>query len=361
MVTRVEAEQVISWSREALLLPAGGGAFDPAFLAALVRRTAAYLCPCSPRSIVRSVEEAMRGLTPDPKRLLSDAERAVERAMLAGDLLELSQVTTDDPAAKGTWVFAAPPAFVARPSHSVFLMGITPDEVSPLPPDLAARIAYEGPFRVLRSNLSEDLPQVLRELGLLELTHDAWFKAPRQEAAAAHMARFMRDLSALGPAGDVSGITLLDTALSPTYYRGRWIAPRDHSGHFIARRPQAYGAPLWGFAQFDNGRPLKFLDFPRRNDRWRGSDVAWHLQMALDQTSGAPQRYRVRREGSEIFLDFFSPVPQWAERRLAVIGQAAPRNRSLFSYQIAEAELPTEEKFLREHLWLAPASTSGDA
>lgn len=361
MVTRVDAADVTASSRQALLLPVAGDAMDPAFLAALVRRSAAYLCPCSSRSLVRSVEEALRGLTLDKEQVLSSAERAVERAMLAGDLLELSQVTTDDPAAKGTWVFAAPPAFVARPSGSVFLMGVVPDEASPLPMTLTVRVSYEGPFRILRPQPPEDLPQVMRELGLLELTHDAWFKAPRREPAAAHIARFTRDLAMLGPAGDVTGLTILDTASSPTYYRGRWTSLKNQSGNYVARRPQAYGADLWGIAQCEQGRLLKFLDFPRRNDRWRGSDIAWHLQMASDHNAGNPQRYRVRKEDGSTYLDFFSPIPQWAERRLAVLGQPAPRNSCLFSYQIAEAELPAEERFLQDYLWLAPADISGSA
>jgi hypothetical protein len=159
----------------------------------------------------------------------------------------------------------------------------------------------------------------------------------------------------------VPGLSILDTSQSPTYYRGRWSAAKEHSGIYISRRPQAYGADLWGVAEVAEGRLLKFLDLPRRTDRWRGSDIAWHLQMALDQTAATPQRYRVRRDASAVFLDFFSPIPQWAERRLAVIGEAAPRNRSLFSYKIAEAELPAEEQFLQDYLWLAPALTSGSA
>lgn len=361
MVIRVDIADVVASSREALLLSAAGDVFDPAYMAALVRRAAAYLCPCSSRSIIRSIEETLRGLTLEHERVVISAERAVERAMLAGDLLELSQVTTDDPAAKGTWVFAAPAAFVARPSGSVFLMGVVPDEASPLPPALAARVTYAGAFRILRPQGSEDIAQIVRELGLLELTHDSWFKAPRRETPDAHVDRFIRDLVRLGPAGDVSGLTILDTAMSPTYYRGRWTAPKGHSGSYVARRPQAYGADLWGVAQCEQGRLVKFLDFPRRNDRWRGSDIAWHLQMAFDRNVGAPQRYRVRKEDVATYLDFFSPIPQWAERRLAVIGQPAPRNRCLFSYQIAEAERPAEEQFLQDYLWLAPAESSGSA
>jgi len=54
-----------------------------------------------------------------------------------------------------------------------------------------------------------------------------------------------------------------------------------------------------------------------------------------------------------VCFDFFSPLPLWAERRLAIIGRPAERERCLFSYQIPQVEAATEEQFMQSRLWLA--------
>ena len=66
---------------------------------------------------MRAVIESLNHLAEDKEVLAEAVETAVEKATIAGDLLELGQVTTDDPEVKGSWIFAAPPAFVA-PQHT---------------------------------------------------------------------------------------------------------------------------------------------------------------------------------------------------------------------------------------------------
>jgi hypothetical protein len=358
MVVRIEAADVIDLIRRPLGLPKTFGLQDDAFISALVRRAASYLCPCTSRVLVRAIMEGLQGLADQPERLEERVEDAVDKALIAGDLLELAQVSFSSPAAKSTWLFAAPPAFVARPSGNAFLMGVALDEPTPLPASLASRVVYDGHYRLIPKQGDEDLPFVLRELGLLELGVRTWLREPKAEEAQIVTERYERELMNQGPAGEVAGLTILDTAAKPTFYRGRWTTPKKQSGFFVARRPQAYGADLWGFALLQNGALMKFLDFPRKHERWRGSDVAWHLQMALDHGAGNPQRYRVRRTGGVTILDFFSPLPSWAERRLAAIGRPAAREHCLFSYQFAESEIPTETAFLEANLWLAPAQAS---
>ena len=357
VVQQIEAAEVVSFSRRALALPGAAGVHDEAFLAALVRRAAGILCPCSDRTLFRGVLESLEHLADDTERLIADVETAVEKAMISGDLLELSQVTTDDPAAKGTWVFAAPPTFVVRPNGSVFLMGITPDEPSPLPPSLSARIVPHRHYRLIHPQPSENLPLILRELGVLELSEQSWLKLPKEETARNFRDRLERELRTQTASGSVADLLILDSARDPSYYRGRWLAPKRETGCFVARRPQAYGAPLWGFALLTEGALDKFLDFPFRRDRWRGSDFAWHLQMAIDSCRGVPQKYRRRLTAEGTCLDFFSPLPLWAERRLAIIGRPVERERCLFTYQIAEPELAAEEEFLQKRLWLSNDSS----
>jgi hypothetical protein len=355
VITEISAAEVLRSSREALGLQAlSADAIDDTLLAASLRRAAGILCPCSPSTLVTAVLESLQylfeGSDDDMEERITDT---VEALIIGGDLLELSHVTTDDPDAKGTWVFSAPPGFVARPGGNVFLVGIAPDEITPLPASLNTRVTSEGFARVLTPQPDENLPSILRDLGLVEISKSAWLKGPKVESATELHDSMLRRLEEQPPSGSAADISILDPTRAVDYYTGRWRAPSKESGDYIARRPQAYGAHLWGFAKLVDGIVVKFLDFPLPRTRWRGCDVAWHLQMAIDQHRGTPQLYLRRPVSTGACLDFFSPLPLWAQRRLAVLGRPAPREKCLISYSIPERELASEEMFLREHLWLA--------
>lgn len=359
MIAEVSKNEVLEVSRETLGLSAlSESVIDDAMLAALLRRAAGILCPCSPSTLVTAVLESLQYLTEDNATMAERVAASADGLIIGGDLLELNQVTIDDPTVKGTWVFAAPPSFVVRPGGSVFIIGIVPDEATPLPASLNERIAYEGFARVLTPQPSEDLPSILRDLGLLELSESVWLKAPKLESATELRDGMLRRLAGQPPSGAVADISILDPARNVDYYVGRWINPRKESGNYVGRRPQAFGAPLWGFASLTDGVVTRFLDFPLKGTRWRGCDVAWHLQMAIDRCRGTPQLYRRRPTPGGTCLDFFSPLPLWAQRRLAVLGRPAPREKCLFSYWIPERELVSEEAFLQERLWLAPRDKS---
>ena len=228
----------------------------------------------------------------------------------------------------------------------------------PLPPSLLSRIEYDGIGRVLNPRVSEDLSKVLGDLGLVEISETVWLRAPKLQSPADLQNDMLRQLAAQPPSGLIPDLTILDTSRNVDFYNGRWIAPKGQSGNFVARRPQAYGAPLWGFASLSNGHLLQFLDFPIRGTRLKAPDVAWHLQMAVDYIRNQPQHYRRRPTPEGICLDFFSPIPSWAQRRLDLIGRSAPRKHCLFSYWLPEHELAPQEAFLQDHLWLARVEDS---
>lgn len=354
MIAKISADEVLKISREMLGLSASpNGLFDDPMLAASLRRTAGILCPCSVSTLLGSVLECVQYLVEDSGDVAERVAAAVESLIIGGDLLELNQVTTDDPAVKGTWVFAAPPAFIVRPAGSIFLVGILPDELTPLPASLNARVLHEGYARVLTPQPSEDLPSVLRDLGLLEHSESMWLKAPKPESATELRDGLFRRLTAQPPSGAIDDISILDPARKVDYYLGRWTNPKKESGNYVARRPQAYGAPLWGVANLTDGVVTKFLDFPLKGGRWRGCDVAWHLQMAIDHCRGTPQLYRRVTIPDAVRLDFFSPLPLWAQRRLAFLGRPVLPEKCLISYAIPEREGAAEEAFLQERLWLA--------
>ena len=150
VIEAISREGLIATTRASLGLSASTSEIDDALLAALLRRAAGILCPCAPGTITTSVLEGLQYLFDDKQQLERRLAERIEQLLIVGDLLELNEVTTDDPSAKGTWVFAAPPSFVERPDGSVFLLGIVPDEATPLPPSLAQRVIHEGSLRMLK-------------------------------------------------------------------------------------------------------------------------------------------------------------------------------------------------------------------
>jgi hypothetical protein len=169
-----------------------------------------------------------------------------------------------------------------------------------------------------------------------------------------------RRLAAQPSSGAIGGLQILDSAQSVTYYRGRWTTPKRHSGNFIARRPQEFGVPFWCFVTLQDGVPQRFLDFPLKKTRWRGCDEAWHVQMALDHQLGHPQCYRRRATIDGTRLDFFSPLPLWAQRRLMIFGHAMPPEKCLMSYWLSFEEAKVEECFLQDRLWLSVVDGAND-
>ncbi len=352
VIEQITREGVLKATRESLGLSPSSAPADDSLLAALIRRAAGILCPCSPANLITFVLDGLRYITDDRSATEEELADLIDKLMVTGDLLELNQVTTDDPDVKSTWVFAAPPSFVVRPDGTFFLLGIVPDHITPLPVALSANVLHEGVLRVLIPETSQDVRGVLRELGWLELAAASWLKAPRPETAAELRDSMLRTLGEQPPSGPIADLMILDPSRDPRHYSRRRVKPTHQSGNFVARRPQAHGAPLWGYAALTDGMPTRFLDFPLTGTRWRGCDVAWHLQMAIDAGLGRPQIYRRRDVPGGTYLDFFSPLPLWAARRLTVLGQAASPENCLLTYWLASQDVAMEEDFLRQRLWL---------
>lgn len=354
-LTAIRREEVLTGCRRTLgLAPQDVNPVDNAFLAALVRHTAGFLCPCSAATLRSAALESLQHLT-DDEELVSKIDGTIEGLIVGGDLLELSQVTTDDPSVKGTWLFAAPPSYVLRPSGSIFLVGIVADRDTYLPQALMARIRYDGHTRAIMPDPNEDLRGELAELGLQQLSQENWLKSPKHQTASKLRESLEIKLRTQLRSGDIPSLQIIDPYQSVTYYRGRWISPKKQTGMFVGRRPQEFGSPIWCFVELESGEPKRFLDFPLPKARVRGCDAAWHLQMAIDHSNGTPQVYRVRARDGNAYLDFYSPLPLWVERRLMIFGRHAEPNKCLLSYRLPSDELATEEQFLQKHLWLSPA------
>ena len=354
MIDRIGVTEVLAGCRRTLGLPDDQETgLDDAMLAALTRRSAGVHCPCSRATLRASLVECTRGLPANYESLSDAVDDAIEALIVGGDLLELNDVVTEDSDFPQTWAFAAPPGFVIRPSGSAFLFGIVPDQDTFLPSTFASRVHQRGFARLLEPCPDEDLAHELKELGLQQLSDRAWLRSPPPQDPAAMINRYQRLLADQPPVMEIRDLQLLDPSRPVTYYRGRWVDRTDHDGLFVARRPQEFGAPIWCLVELRHGDPVGLLDLPLPQTRWRGCDSAWHLQMAIDYDRGAAQLYRRRVDGDGVRFDFFSPLPQWSQRRLMILGRPVPRDRCLFSYLLPADEADAEESFLQKSLWLS--------
>jgi hypothetical protein len=329
-------------------------------IAGALRRAASFLCPCTAPTLVRGVVGPLRGLVDNLDGIKSLIEETLEAMIAHGDLLEHRDIQGDAEHGAAALLYAAPAGFIARESGAVLLLGVTSDQLSALPDDVEARIEFVHHVRRLSPDPGEDLRVDLFQLGLIEISYNVWLRAPKPETAADHLARLGRLLDGAQPSRDIPGLSLLDPGRSVRYYRGRWVEPRAHSGRFVGRRSQAYGADLWCYVEMRDGNPERLIDLPLSGSRWRGYDEAWHLQMAIDAQRGEPQRFRLRPgpEGTRA-MEFFSPVPKWARRRWDAVGEPISASGCLFAYRLAEAELAEELRFVRDALWLEEMAGSG--
>ncbi|MEK6701638.1 MAG: hypothetical protein AABZ53_05200 [Planctomycetota bacterium] len=293
-----------------------------------------------------------RGLADDAVATKAQIEEMLETLIAHGDLFEYRDPTVSG-ASSNTIVFAAPCGFVRRDSGATILLGISADQLTALPEDLETRVAHVGHVRWLRPRVGEDLRDDLLQLGLIEIPYERWIKDPPKSSAAQHVTGLDKRLDAAQASGDVPELRLLDSDKPTTFYPARWVEPKRQSGRFVARRAQAYGAPVWCYVQMQDGRALRLLDFPRAGSRWRGCDDAWCLQMAIDALRQHPQRFTLRSDKSgTTCLQLFSPIPMWAQRRWDALGRRAESTGCLLAFELPDSEVAEEVSYAREHLWL---------
>jgi hypothetical protein len=324
-------------------------------IAQSLRRAVYIEAPCLPHALARATREALAGLGAPDGALENRVEEVMESLIAYGDILEMRVAGEDRWESDGTLELrAAPPAFVLRKNKSVVLLGVAGDEITPLPSDWDARIQYRGVLRIVTFEAGEDARALLREMGLFELPEAIWLRLPPPETPAAHIKACRDRLAAEPPSTPIEGLQILDTRKPPTYYRGRWTEARSsNDGFFIARRPQRYGAPRWCIVDLERGTVRKFKDLFSPGDRIRPCDLAWRLQAALDAELGTPQLYRCGITGGATRITFYSPLPCWAERRLAIMGDKVKPENGLYAFDMPAGTAAAETGFLREMMWMA--------
>jgi hypothetical protein len=324
-------------------------------IAGSLRRAAGFLCPCAETELSDAAFQSLRDLSDNPKQLLELIHTTLANLVAYGDLIESEVPQTQGENSPGILLYLTPPSFVMRKDGSAFLLGIAPDDLFPLPEDYAKRIEVDGHVKRMLPMADENLRSSLSQFGLFELPMEQWVRTPFKEPAQNHVFRFNNLLSLAPSSGTLSGIRVLESSKSVRYYPGRWAEPRNQTGRFVARRPQAYGADLWCYFQLERGNTQRFIDLPAFDKRWRACDEAWRLQAAIDACNSTPQQFRIRPGPTKTtsVLDLFSPVPAWTQRRWDLIGRPVPRNGSLLSYVLPTSAVKEEIDFMKSFLWLA--------
>ena len=328
-------------------------------IAEMARRAAAFMCPCTTRTLRRAIINPLRGLTEDQELIQGIVNETLEAMISHGDLLEFPELGTDSSDGPKL-LYAAPAAFVPCGTGTFIFVGFLGDQFLGLIEDVAGQIENVGHVRRLTLSQKDKLPEQLRGFGLLEIPFDKWCSTPKSITASDLVSKHNKLLESAGPSGEIPGLQILDYECDVSFYRGRWLKPKKHSGRYVARRKQAYGADLWSYVQLTDGEPQALIDLPLPGNQWRGCDEAWHLQLAIDASSGKPQRFKVSPESENMgIIHFFSPVPMWAQRRLDVFGEQISVRGSLFSYRITRDNLRGELEFIRNNLFLDQLSDEG--
>lgn len=360
-LTTVTPEQVNSVAVAALDLDDDAvDLFSAEALAASLRRAASFLCPTTPAALARAVEDAVARLPGVPADLREQLETLLGALISYGDLLELQ---LDADVRTRRHLFLGPPAFVQRASGACLLIGIRPDGAPLLSDDTSLAVTHDGHTRLLALPPEQSATETLKSEGLMPMAIEQWLGEPRACTASELVEFYDVRLGTAGLAGDIESLRLLDPAAKPTYYSGRWRSPkRGDGGRFVARRPQAFGAELWCYAEMVDGEVIPLIDLPLESPLARGADEAWRLQAAMDSLAGQPQSVRVaasQRAGWTV-VNFFSPVPSWAQRRLDIVGTPLLRSKgALLSYALPEQELDEELAALARTMWIASVTSEG--
>lgn len=316
-------------------------------VASAVRRAASITCPTTAAALSAAVTNLLAPLIASDE--LSEVVRqTVDQLAAVGDLVEY---VDDTSVTRRTVLYLGHPRFVLRATGDVLLLGVRPDGVPLVSEDLSLAVERHGLLR--RLPRQPELPELLAAEGLHEVNASRWLRAPDVTSPEALMAAYDDRLDRQGPSGEIDGLRILDSATSPLSYRARWRVPSDHSGRFVARRPQRYGSDLWSYVALEQGRPTHLLDLPALTHD-RGCDEAWRIQAAIDCRNEKPQQIVVGGTGQgRVALGLFAPPPRWLQRRWEFFGNAGRLQGALFAYEFATTDVMEELQFATKRLWLS--------
>lgn len=316
-----------------------------------LRRAVSALAPCSRAEALRFARQPLAGLLSKPDEWF---EAVLDALIAYGDILEVTPQDQDDWRIGKLVLRPAPPSFVRRANGDLIVLGVAGDQPTALLGELGESVEHRGTLRTLAQPLPSGTTDLLKALGLIELAESVWLRAPPTASAKSHSDQIRSEVLktevAMAP---LEGLSVLDPAAPVKFYSGRWRPPAaSDSGIYVARRQQLFGLRPWCLVELVKGQPRRLQDLVATDDRERPCDLAWRIQAAFDASAGRPQLVRPARTEGAVALEFFSPLPAFAERRLAVKGEKSARRGCLFAYLLPPTAAPEELAALSEKLWL---------
>jgi hypothetical protein len=322
-------------------------------LAQALRRAAYVLAPCPRHELESAVLRSIAPLAPGQPSIDEQVTEALQSLIAYGDILEMKPQSDEAWAISPLVIRPAPPSFVLQKNGNAIILGVAGDEITPLPDSTNARIQWHGVLRTLPSEPGENLKAFLSEMSLVEISEKLWLRLPAEESAGCFINRWTQILSQQPFISEIESLQVIDSRQPSNFYIGRWSAPAHAmNGLYVGRRKQRYGSNLWCIVHLEHGTPTRLIDLSRGPYHERPCDVAWRIQMAIDAGGGFAQHYSIRMCDEGVIFDFFSPIPSWAERKLAIIGNRMTASRCLFTYMIPERDQHEIKIFLGDYLWL---------
>ena len=257
-------------------------------LAALIRRTASFCCPCSAGLLAKTVVNLLRPLL-DNEGLFERVQDAIEGVQAYGDLIE---VPANDEQQSRSALDLAAPAVITISYSRLLIVGVAPGGSDPLPESLASLVEFRGFARLIRLDDIQLPVSDLINAGFLVVSSEEWGQLPRTTSAHELVERYEKLLRQGNRPGELDGLRLLMPDSNVRFYRGRWSAAKTQSGMFVARRERRFGADSWCVVRLTNGIPgssLRGLAYKKERET-RGCDEAWHLQQAIDVSKWNPAR-----------------------------------------------------------------------
>jgi len=344
IITTSEAQMMTA---RALGLSSAYSVRDVEFLATFLRTAASLNCPTTRPTLVQAAASLLRPFDSDDE-LTSNIYDGFDELLSYGDLVEIrNQEDTRD------LVTLAVPTAVKVSERRIVLLGIAPGGVESLPPPLWSMLTLKGYARILSTVDADAVMSQLLTCGYGMLSYEEWGRTPKVLTPEALIGRYSKLMPSDQSVGSLGELELLLPDTNVRFYRGRWKLAKAETGIFVARRSRRFGSPLWCLVRLEDGIPTGLVNFPTQS-AVRGCDEAWHLQQAIDYTRANPQQFSVRYsdDGSAGFLDFFSPVPEWAQRRWLAVGEPADRKGALITFRFDSSISPDEIKFAERRMWV---------
>ena len=320
----------------------------------IIRKLAVIHSPCSINLLKNKLKEQTDVLFNDLE-IGYDLEEYIQDIVSYGDLLELSDVLVKNGNnyPKNT-LFLSQNKFIRYSEKEFYLLGISNENEFPFNTDFEKLVTYSGPAKILTLENERDIETLKEKFGFSELPKEYWLNLPKEEIKD-YYSFALKELK-----NSPNEITIENLEIFSHYntnnYRKRKKLLENETGIFVCKKSHTFGSQMWGLIKTDNGKILNFIELPFKKNiknNIRACDEAWRLNCAIDMENKFPQKYKILDDKlNKKWIQFFSPVPKWVERKLIIQGGEKRKsfNKSLYSISTSENNLKNDKLFLKFYL-----------